>query len=253
VRIFLVGLAGLLVGCSNPHDTPLPKDLAGMESIKPAIEKLPAAERELVAGYIVRHTLGASLGAAFGVKTDPIPDGMTIGRAITEQREFVEKLQAEEAARKSQEAVKKAARDKARAERAALAVQMKALIGVRLTHLSLHKATFRDGDVKSRINLVFEFENKGTKDITGIKGIATFKDTFGDTVATVPFKVETQIAAGKMTSTRLGKDYNQFNDADRKLADLEASKVVFDLDPEVVLFADGSKFEAPNIAKAEAD
>jgi hypothetical protein len=253
MRFFLVGLAALLVGCSNPHDTPIPKDLASMDSIKPVIEKLPPGEKELVAGYIVRHTLGASLGAAFGVKVDPIPDGMTIGRALAEQKEFVQKLEADEAVKKSQEAVKKAARDKAQAERVALAFQMKELIGGRLTHLSLHKATFHDGDVQSRINLTFEFENKGAKDITGIKGIATFKDTFGDTVATVPFKVQTQMPAGKMTSTRLGKDYNQFNDDDRKLANLDASKVIFELAPEVVLFKDGSKFEAPNIAKAEAD
>jgi hypothetical protein len=36
-----------LAACSNPRDTPLPKDISKMESIKPAIEKLTPEEREL--------------------------------------------------------------------------------------------------------------------------------------------------------------------------------------------------------------
>lgn len=249
MRCLLVGLAALLAACSNPHDTPMPKDLASMESIKPVIEKLTPAEKELVGGYIVRHTIGASLGAAFGVKTEPIPDGMTIGKAIVEQRDFVAKSKAAEEIKKVEAAGKKAALEKADAERKVLALQMKQMINARLADVSLHKATFRDGDVHSRINFTFEFENKGAKDISGIKGVATFKDKFGDTVAVVPFKMEAPIPAGKNVSVRLGKDFNQFDDNDRKLVNLEASSVTFELAPEVVLFGDGSKFESPNVAK----
>ena len=97
VPLFLVVLAA----CSNPRDTPLPRDMSKMESIKPAIEKLTPEERELVAGYIMRHTVGAAFGSAFGVKADPIPDGMTIGKAIDEQRGLMEKKKAEETAKKT--------------------------------------------------------------------------------------------------------------------------------------------------------
>ncbi len=40
----------LLAACSGPKDTPVPKDLSAMESVKPSIEKLSAEEKELFAG-----------------------------------------------------------------------------------------------------------------------------------------------------------------------------------------------------------
>lgn len=83
---FFLLLIFLLVACSDPRNTPLPRDISKMESIKSSLEKISPEERELVAGYIIRHTAGAAFGAAFGLKAEPIPEGMTIGRAIDEQR-----------------------------------------------------------------------------------------------------------------------------------------------------------------------
>jgi hypothetical protein len=211
-----------------------------MESIKPALEKLTPEEKELVAGYVARHTIGAAFGAAFGVKADPIPDGMTIGKAIEEQRRFVEQ-------RKAEEAVKKAAKEKAEAERKALADQMAQVLSVRLVALDLHKATFRDLDVENYIRLAIEFNNKGSKGIAGLKGMATFKDKFGDTVSELPIKVEQQIPAGKTVTVKLQKRYNQFSEEDRRLANLNAASTNFTVAPEVVLFSDGTKFEATKI------
>ena len=93
---------------------------------------------------------------------------MTIGKAIQEQKSVIAKVKAEEDA-------KKAAREKLEAERKALAEQMAQVLHSRITNVVLHKATFRDMDVKSRIDFTFEFENKGAKEIGGIKGVATFK------------------------------------------------------------------------------
>jgi hypothetical protein len=44
-------LSLMLLACSGPKDTPLPRELDKMESLKPAMEKLTPEERELVAGY----------------------------------------------------------------------------------------------------------------------------------------------------------------------------------------------------------
>ena len=78
---FFVALA--VAACSGPKDTPVPKDLTAMEAVKPALEKLTTEERELFAGYVMRNTFGAKLGAMFGGKEGPgIPDGMTVGKAI---------------------------------------------------------------------------------------------------------------------------------------------------------------------------
>ena len=241
MRWFALCFAVLLTACSNSMNTPLPKDLANMDSIKPAMEKLTPEDRELLAGYIMRHTLGATFGKAFGVQNEPIPDGMTIGKAIDEQRGLAEKQKAETAARKI-------VQEKVEAERKALTAQMAQVLAVRLTGLSLHKATYQDMDVQNRIDLTFEFENKGTKDIAGVKGVSTFKDKFGDKLSSSGLKVEQTLPAGKTTTVRLSRKFNQFDDEDRKLANADAANLTFELAPEVVLFADGSKFEAPKAA-----
>ncbi len=228
----------LSLACSNPKNTRIPKDLANMESIKPAVEKLKQEEKELLTGYLMRHTLGSAMGAAFGAKSDPIPDGMTIGKAIDEQSQFVAKV-------KANEATEKAAKEKLEAARKALAEQMAQVLSVKPSEISLHLATFRDYDVNSYIKLVFVFENKGQKTITGIKGIATFRDKFGDVVSSLPMKVEEELKSGTATTVKLSKRYNQFDHDDQKLAGLDANTVKFELAPEVVLFSDGTKFEAP--------
>jgi hypothetical protein len=240
--LLMLCFVAALAACSNQYDTPIPKDLANIESIKPAIDKLAPDEKELVAAYIVRHTIGSALSTAFGVKADPIPEGMTIGKAIKEQRSFAENQKIEVAA-------KKVVQEKAEAERKALAAQMTQMLTVRLLDLSLHKATFRDMDVHSRINMAFEIANKGAKDISGIKGIATFRDKFGDTISAVNMKSEDTIPAGKTVTIKLGKDFSEFNDEDRKLASLDAASAQFELAPEVILFADGTKFELPKAEK----
>lgn len=242
MRWIILFLIIVLAACSGPRDTPLPKDISKMESIKPAVEKLTPEERELVAGYVMRHTVGAVFGEAFGVKVEPIPDGMTIGKAIDEQRKFIEKQKVEAAA-------KKAEIEKSEAARKALADQMAQILSVRLVNVDFHKASYRDFDVENYIKLTFEFYNKGIKDITGFKGFAIFKDKFGDTLSELPIKVGQKIPAGKNVSVKLSKRYNQFDAEDRRLANIDATSTQLIVSPEVVLFSDGTKFEAPKSGK----
>ena len=122
---------------------------------------------------------------------------------------------------------------------------MAQVLSVRIANIDLHKASYRDFDVENYIKLTIEFENKGTKAITGLKGIATFKDKFGDTVSELPIKVEQEIPAGKNVTIKLQKRFNQFDEEDRRLANLDAASTKLTVSPEVVLFSDGTKFAAP--------
>lgn len=86
-------LSALLCACSNPHDTPLPKNLAQMDAtqyataLKPAMDKLSAEDKQLLAGYVLRIHFTSKMGRVLGGQEGPgIPDGMTIGKAIEEQR-----------------------------------------------------------------------------------------------------------------------------------------------------------------------
>jgi hypothetical protein len=67
-----------------------------MEAIRAVVEKLTPEEQELLTGYLVRYALAEAFGSAF-------PEGMTIGKAIEEQRALAAKLKAEETAREKAE------------------------------------------------------------------------------------------------------------------------------------------------------
>lgn len=84
VSVFIVIFSVLLVGCSNPKDTVIPQ-LDKLKNIKPAIEKLTPEDKQLLSDYLVRHTIEAAMR---GVKTDPIPNGITIAKAIAEEQEL---------------------------------------------------------------------------------------------------------------------------------------------------------------------
>jgi hypothetical protein len=90
----------LLVACSgDPHDTKVPADISKWSAtVKPALQKLPPDEQALFTQYVRRHTIGAAEGGMNGDKADAIPEGMTIGKAIAEQRSLMARGQAQEAA-----------------------------------------------------------------------------------------------------------------------------------------------------------
>jgi hypothetical protein len=102
-----------IAGCSNPKATVVPTSLEKMEAIKPSIEKLSPDEKDLFAKYVVRHTVGYAMSGMFGIKSDPIPEGITIGKAIEEQREFGKKQEAAEKEEKALQAKLAAEREKA--------------------------------------------------------------------------------------------------------------------------------------------
>ena len=91
MRIFSIFcFALLLVACGDPHDTKVPADISKWSStVKPALQKLTPDEQVLFTQYVRRHTIGADQGELIGDKADPIPDGMTIGKAIEDQRNYI--------------------------------------------------------------------------------------------------------------------------------------------------------------------
>ncbi len=92
----------LLVACGDPHDTRVPIDISKWhDTVKPSLQKLTPEERELFTQYARRHTILADEVALNGDKTDPIPEGMTIGKAIAAQRDYIAKQQVEDSKAKA--------------------------------------------------------------------------------------------------------------------------------------------------------
>jgi hypothetical protein len=87
----------LLVACGDPHDTKVPADISKWsETVRPALQKLKPEERVLFSQYAIRHMNGATVGGLIGDKADPIPEDMTIGKAIEEQRKYIAQEQVKE-------------------------------------------------------------------------------------------------------------------------------------------------------------
>ncbi len=79
----------------------MPTDISKWsETVKPALQKLKPEEKVLFAQYAIRHTVGAAMAGLIGDKADPIPEGMTIGKAIEEQRNYVAQEQVKESEEK---------------------------------------------------------------------------------------------------------------------------------------------------------
>ncbi len=95
MRLWTIGFMGLalaMTACGSAYDTELPTDMNdqnAMTSFQEKIAQLPDEDQSDVRSYMLRMSMGAALGGVFGTpKTDGIPRGMTVRKAIDEQRVF---------------------------------------------------------------------------------------------------------------------------------------------------------------------
>lgn len=232
-----------LAACGGPKATPLPRDLDKMESINPALEKLTSEERELVSGYIMRHTIGAKIGGLFGGKEGPgIPEGMTLGKAIDEQRKFKADLAIEEA---KQQALK----IKLQAEREAVLKPMREAITVTLVSKKVHIERGYSGIVMDeKLEVTFGYKNNTNKDIAGAKGYISVKDLFGDEISGFLISNDETIKAGQTVTWTGSRSlrYSLGSNDDRKFAELDDDKFKVVWDPRTIVFKDGTKLSVPD-------
>lgn len=242
VSLTVLVFSMLLAACSGPKDTPLPRELDKIESIKPAMEKLTPEERELATGYIMRHTIGAKLGGLFGGKEGPgIPEGMTLGKAIEEQRKFKADAALEEA---KQQALKV----KLQAEREAALKPMREAITVTLVSKKIATTRGYSGMVMDEnLEVIFGYKNNSDKDISGVKGRISVKDLFGDEISAFQISNDSTIKAGQSitwTGSRSVR-FSMGSNKDRKLAELPDDKFKIVWEPQAIVFVDGTKLAVP--------
>ncbi|MDL2336266.1 MAG: hypothetical protein QFE16_00345 [Pseudomonadota bacterium] len=202
-------IAATLAACSGPRDTPLPQDISKMEAIKPAMEKLQPEERELVAGYVMRHTIGAAFGKLAGQDIEGIPVGMTIGKAIDEQRSWKADQVLVEAKKKEEEIKLKAAHE------AAVKV-MRDAVSVVLVNKKIEAEHGYSGIVTDeKFVVTLSYKNNTAKDISGVKGRVTMKDVFGDELSVVQISNDDTIKAGQSATWTGGRSVNTASETTR--------------------------------------
>jgi hypothetical protein len=182
------------------------------------------------------------MGALFGGKEGPgIPEGMTIGKAIDEQRKF--KADAE-----MEEVKQKALKAKLQAEREAAMKPMREAVTVTLVSKKINTEHGYSGIVMDEnLIVVFGYKNNTDKDIAGVKGTISVKDLFGDEISAFRISNDTTIKAGQSiawTGSRSVK-YSFGSNKDKKLAELEEDKFKLVWEPQIIVFKDGTKLAIP--------
>jgi len=236
-KIITITLALLLAGCNGAKNTEIPTDIQNLDSIKAAVDKLEPEERELVAGYVMRHTLGA----AFGDKTAGIPAGVTIGNAIDEQRNFL-------ANKKIEEAKQAALKAELEARKEAAMKQMRDAVTVTLVNKAIEVERGYSGMVTDEhFAASFGYKNNTDKAIAGVKGYISIKDLFGDEISGFAISNDDTIEPRSSITWRGSRSvkYAVGDNNDRKLAELDDTKYKVVWEPQVIVFADGSKLEQP--------
>lgn len=236
--------AALLAGCQKPEETVIPADSSKWEeTLKPVVQSLSAEDRNLLAGYLVRQKLA---------KTES-PIGISVGAAIADQRQWVEaknKRDAEERARLAETQAKaRVIADEMRAKEKAASDEMRAAVTVTVVKKALREDWGASGRVKTDevLDVTFGYQNNTDKPIKGVKGLIVIKDMFGDKLSAfavsndkaIPAKGRSTWTGGRSVQYAFGSD-----NKDRKFAELADDAYQMVWEPEVILFADGTRLPA---------
>ena len=227
-----------LSACADPHEYKVPTESSQWkqdENFKKSIKELPEDEKALITAYLIRAGFAETLGA-------PIPE-RSIGEAIQNQKDFIEKKVAEKAAKEEEEAKQADLAAKVKAEQDAKIAEAREALTVAVTKLEFVPKNFRANRYRANFDVVIALQNNTDKTMSGVKGTIVFSDMFNDEIQRVDLSIDTPIPAGRTHRQEADLKYNQFNDEDKKLANTELSKMKISWEPLVYLFADGTKME----------
>lgn len=231
--IAVVALA--LAGCGSSKSVVIPSDPARWDQLADATKKLGDDDRKAVGAYLMRMGLSSALAGGKGA----MPPGTTIGDAIRDQKDFEVKQQAEQA---QAEALKA----KVEAQRAAAIAKLGQSATVVVSELRVLPKNYEAGRFSERLDLVLAAQNHTLKSISGIKGALIFKDQFGADIAHINLSLDEDVAPNSSRAiTGYGKDINQFEASDTKLAVTPLSKMHVVFEPAMIVFGDGTKIAAP--------
>lgn len=238
-RYIIVALLilGVAPGCSRPKSTLVPSDPQKWDQLADSVKKLSDDDRKEFTAYMMRVTMASAFG---GNKTIAVPPGTTIGDAISDQKKWETDQQAEEAKANILKA-------KVAAERIASMKKLSDAATVILADLTVLPKDYEASRYSDRLSFVYAVDNHTAKAISGIKGTVVFKDQFGANIERMSLSMDEDIAPKRSrTITGYGKDINQFEANDTKLAVTPLAKMHVTFEPQIINFADGSTLSAPD-------
>lgn len=232
-KVLLLALASsiLLAGCNGAKSKVIPSDPQKWDQMANDAKSLSEEDRKALTSYLMRM----GMASAFSGGKGGIPPGTTIGEAISQQREWEAKQQADEA----QAAALKA---KVAAQKAADAARINQSATVAVTGVNILPQNAMAGRYSDSLNLEIAIQNKSQKAISGIRGTLDFRDQFGAEISQTSLSLDDTVNPGQTrTLTGYGRDLNQFDDSDKKLSSIPFDKMRVTFTPEMVVFTDGTK------------
>jgi hypothetical protein len=217
------------IACSDPRSTKIPADISELPKIQSSLDRLDSTNR----GRVARYEMRARMGAIFG--GSPPPASVTIGEAIKNQTAF----EAAEARQAAADSAVAAASAKERAEKVRL---MGEALAVSLTKLEVQGTT--SDSYGQFIFMHVAFQNRGSKPIAGVKGVAIIQDMFGDTVTTRRISYDKGIPINAVKELRQLIGATRVDPQDKRLAETPIEKLKFSFEPSIIIFDDGTKLEA---------
>jgi hypothetical protein len=152
------------------------------------------------------------------------------------------------AERAIEEAKEQALKEKLKAEREAALKAMRDAVTVTLVSKKVRPEYGRSGMLlDEHLQVSFGYKNNTARDITGVKGHISVRDLFDDEISGFLISNDDTMRAGEAivwTGSRSVK-YALGSNKDRKLADLPEDKYRIVWEPEIIVFADGTKMAAP--------
>lgn len=229
---FSIALASLMLtaACSDPYKHPLPDTSESLDDKKflKAVEKLSPEDQKALTAYLFTREVAAGFGnaAAFDAKT--IREAVDTQRAWEEEERAKEEAEAKEKARAEQlakQALKEAEeRKKALRESVTVAVSELGLVP---------KNRFQEA---LAVRLVFK--NLTDRRVEGVKGRLLFDDLFGERIKTVSIAYDAGLDPNETREWPGQLEYNQFMDADKKLANTPLERMKVTWDPEQIIYAE---------------
>lgn len=175
----------LIVGCGNdPKDTIIPSNVEEWDALGEAARELPADEQQLLAAYLLRVKLGEVLSG------EGIPQGFTIGDAISAQKDLIAEQDAEET--KLQDLLQDARQEKKQlyADSRTKTESGESLVQIRYRGLD-YVASMID-HVKLRVAVI----NNSEKTILGVRFRVAYFDIFDDEIDESTHKFQGRIEPG---------------------------------------------------------
>ncbi|GCB06784.1 hypothetical protein [Ralstonia sp. SET104] len=227
-------LCTAFAGCSKPTDAVVPTDPKQWDGeFAQKIKNLSEADKGLLAAYLLR----TQLGEVFGKQGMPV--GTTVGQAIDAQRQWIAEQDAKKAAAQRLKA-------EIEAKQATTAAELSKTIVLTFIGQRYIPQDLDAGQIYNRFSVQIGVKNLGNKAIKGVKLQLAFKNTFGEIISKTPLNIEHAIPPGGEYVWKGIRKVNEFTDEGRKLMDLEDGQFSTEMQPTMVVYADGSTVGSPD-------